>query len=326
MEEYVSLGEENDQKSGKVFNWETARYGKICYDKDVHDLRFVETEFPAIVFHDSLTSNETLSYEPTRPRYIFFTLLNLGKIGLQEWIRRIKVKPIRRLAERMRLVYIRDDGQEVFVSHTLRRLFGIRVPLVQEFILEFFSTCRIRDEIGLDVADTLCFQLGEDGFGAYWLGSKRLILDKGDLSDYWRFATGRKRGALISGGKFVARLVEHFRLLAEERLQGLTVIAPALPIIDMSELEGDAGGVAEDALVAPREDEVHSMREALHSQREVLNSMASDFSRFTTWTITSLARLMDMAVVPYMRYLESSVEYKRRTRQRTDDASTSTAP
>ncbi|GKC63451.1 hypothetical protein Tco_1096049 [Tanacetum coccineum] len=63
--------------------------------------------------------------------------------------------------------------------------------------------------MGLDVADTLCFQLGcirrrmtwrqfilalglhteqemaEVGFGAYWDGSDRLIPDKGDLRDYW---------------------------------------------------------------------------------------------------------------------------------------------
>ncbi|GJV28133.1 hypothetical protein Tco_1384581 [Tanacetum coccineum] len=33
--------------------------------KDVHDLRSVETKFPAIVLNDSLTSNETPSCEPT---------------------------------------------------------------------------------------------------------------------------------------------------------------------------------------------------------------------------------------------------------------------
>ncbi|GKA68404.1 putative reverse transcriptase domain-containing protein [Tanacetum coccineum] len=38
---------------------------KIWYDEDVHDLRSVETEFPAIVLNDSLTSNETPSCEPT---------------------------------------------------------------------------------------------------------------------------------------------------------------------------------------------------------------------------------------------------------------------
>ncbi|GKA98817.1 hypothetical protein Tco_0826754 [Tanacetum coccineum] len=59
------LEEEKAQKCGKVFNWETAKYGKIWYDEDVHDLKSVETEFPAIVFNDNLTSNETLFCEPT---------------------------------------------------------------------------------------------------------------------------------------------------------------------------------------------------------------------------------------------------------------------
>ncbi|GJR61979.1 reverse transcriptase domain-containing protein [Tanacetum coccineum] len=107
------------------------------------------------------------------------------------------------------IVFI-DDGQQVFVSHAWRRLFGIQAPLVREFILEFLSTCKMSDtEMGLDVADTLCFQLGgvrrrmtwrqfilalglhtkqeiaKAGFGAYWAGSGRLIPNKGDLRDYW---------------------------------------------------------------------------------------------------------------------------------------------
>ncbi|GKB39001.1 hypothetical protein Tco_0883943 [Tanacetum coccineum] len=64
MEEYIRLEEENARKYGKVFNWETAKYGRIWYDEDVHNLKSVENEFPAIVFNDSLTSNETLSCEP----------------------------------------------------------------------------------------------------------------------------------------------------------------------------------------------------------------------------------------------------------------------
>nr|GEY35597.1 hypothetical protein [Tanacetum cinerariifolium] len=85
--------------------------------------------------------------------------------------------------------------------------------------------------------------------------------------------------------------------------------------------EGDAGGVTKEVPVAPGggdedeempqamsplprtqgkmisklEEEVHGMREALWGQREVLDNMARDFSRFTTWTVTSLARLMDRA-------------------------------
>ncbi|GKE71880.1 hypothetical protein Tco_1529952, partial [Tanacetum coccineum] len=65
MEEYIRLEEEKAHRRGKVYNWETATYGKIWYDEDVHDLGSVETEFPAIVFNDMLTSEEALSCEPT---------------------------------------------------------------------------------------------------------------------------------------------------------------------------------------------------------------------------------------------------------------------
>ncbi|GJZ27051.1 hypothetical protein Tco_0571304 [Tanacetum coccineum] len=65
MKEYIRLEEEKANGRGKVYNWETATYGKIWYDKNVHDLRFVETSFPAIVFNDTLTSEVALSCEPT---------------------------------------------------------------------------------------------------------------------------------------------------------------------------------------------------------------------------------------------------------------------
>ncbi|GKG46960.1 hypothetical protein Tco_0504157, partial [Tanacetum coccineum] len=48
-----------------VYNWESATYGKIWDNEDVHDLRSVETEFPAIVFNDTLKSEATPLCEPT---------------------------------------------------------------------------------------------------------------------------------------------------------------------------------------------------------------------------------------------------------------------
>ncbi|GKF91524.1 hypothetical protein Tco_0275225, partial [Tanacetum coccineum] len=58
------------------------------------------------------------------------------------------------------------------------------------------------------------------------------------LARYLRlFTAGRKSKAHISGGQFVARLAEHFGLLTVEILQGLIIIAPALQVIDMAELE-----------------------------------------------------------------------------------------
>ncbi|GJR84584.1 hypothetical protein Tco_0155369 [Tanacetum coccineum] len=65
IEEYIRLEEEKARKCWKVFNWETAKYGKIWYDEDIHDLRSVETEFLAIAFNDGVSSEKTLSCEPT---------------------------------------------------------------------------------------------------------------------------------------------------------------------------------------------------------------------------------------------------------------------
>ncbi|GKG49291.1 hypothetical protein Tco_0515743, partial [Tanacetum coccineum] len=38
---------------------------KIMLEEDNHDLRSVETEFPAIAFNDGVSSEKTLSCEPT---------------------------------------------------------------------------------------------------------------------------------------------------------------------------------------------------------------------------------------------------------------------
>ncbi|GJS01110.1 hypothetical protein Tco_0317618 [Tanacetum coccineum] len=66
------------------------------------------------------------------------------------------------LGDRLSMVYAGDDGQALFTSHAWRRLFVVRPPLVREFMLELFSTFRMSDtEMGLDVTDTLCFQLGK---------------------------------------------------------------------------------------------------------------------------------------------------------------------
>ncbi|GJS51523.1 hypothetical protein Tco_0624885 [Tanacetum coccineum] len=53
MEEYIRLEEEKAHKRGKVFNWQTATYGKIRVDDDLHNLSSMEAEFPAIVINDA---------------------------------------------------------------------------------------------------------------------------------------------------------------------------------------------------------------------------------------------------------------------------------
>ncbi|GKF89588.1 hypothetical protein Tco_0263551 [Tanacetum coccineum] len=74
------------------------------------------------------------------------------------------------------------------------------------------------------------------------------------------------------------------------------------------------------------EEDVHEMRGALTKKYEVIDAMAYDFSRFSTWVVTSLARMMDRAGVAYVPYYETHVPYqRRRVRQSTGEASTSAA-
>ncbi|GKF32845.1 hypothetical protein Tco_0102643, partial [Tanacetum coccineum] len=49
MEEYVRLEEEKACKHGKVFDWQTATYGKIRVDDAFYDLRSMEAEFPTSI-------------------------------------------------------------------------------------------------------------------------------------------------------------------------------------------------------------------------------------------------------------------------------------
>ncbi|GJU97033.1 hypothetical protein Tco_1326304 [Tanacetum coccineum] len=65
LEEYVQYETEKALRNGKVYNLETTTYGKIKYVEDIDDLRFFETEFPAIVYEDALSLESGFSYEPT---------------------------------------------------------------------------------------------------------------------------------------------------------------------------------------------------------------------------------------------------------------------
>ncbi|GKC80087.1 hypothetical protein Tco_1130861, partial [Tanacetum coccineum] len=58
MEEYIRLEEEKARRHGCTFNWQTATFKKVKnYENEVdHPIDF-ETEFPAIVFDNTLQSS-----------------------------------------------------------------------------------------------------------------------------------------------------------------------------------------------------------------------------------------------------------------------------
>ncbi|GKA59885.1 hypothetical protein Tco_0759198 [Tanacetum coccineum] len=151
------------------------------------------------------------------------------------------------------------------------------------------------------------------------------------LARYLRlFAARRKSGALISRGQFVARLAEHFGLLRKERLRGLTVIAPALPVALGLERQSDAAvgvpGAAEDApavdegdqavpapVQAPQqllppppaagwtmpqrlgrhEEEVRGLRQDVRTLRGLVERSMPGQGRFFTWMISCMTQLME---------------------------------
>nr|GEX23280.1 hypothetical protein [Tanacetum cinerariifolium] len=124
-----------------------------------------------------------------------------------------------------------------------------------------------------------------------------------------RFASGRKRVALISRVQFVARMAKHFGLFTKERLQGLTAwvaLGPEKqPDVATSALEVAEGALDIDegaqVILAPvqesqppqaaaqgrtmperlarLEEEVYGLRGSVGEQRDVLDNMARDFSR-----------------------------------------------
>ncbi|GJW77792.1 hypothetical protein Tco_0139474 [Tanacetum coccineum] len=66
MEEYIRLEEVKAQRHDRTFNWQTSRFGKVKYYKDEDDyFTDFETEFPAVVFDNTLTSDIALPCEPT---------------------------------------------------------------------------------------------------------------------------------------------------------------------------------------------------------------------------------------------------------------------
>nr|GEW12416.1 integrase, catalytic region, zinc finger, CCHC-type, peptidase aspartic, catalytic [Tanacetum cinerariifolium] len=165
-----------------------------------HDhIRSIETEFPAIVFNDNLTSNEIPSCEPTVSSLndeIDFRILfdESGDEDYTIWLFHLEIKGTR---------YLRYEGLQYTDADIAD--FEMRDPMLR--LRHRLITCSI--------------------------------------------AGRSQHGTMISGGQFIARLAEHFGLLSKERLQGLMVIVRDLLVIDMAKQEGDAEGVAKEALVAP---------------------------------------------------------------------------
>ncbi|GJT12247.1 hypothetical protein Tco_0859289 [Tanacetum coccineum] len=168
--------------------------------------------------------------------------------------------------------------------------------------------------------------MAEDEFGAYWLGSERVIPDKGDLSDYWveissgrdflrgtkRYAEGRKSGARLSGGYFIGRLAHHFSLVSDDGLRGF-VVTGVIQLVVYGELVklnicreiGDEWAWRLGRL----EEEMEGLRQDVRSLRGLWESRYdSDQDRFSTWMISCMTQLMEATGRTYQDLAEEIVE------------------
>nr|GEU86603.1 hypothetical protein [Tanacetum cinerariifolium] len=147
-------------------------------------------------------------------------------------------------------------GYTVDIMHgfeqRIEMIFGRSVNQVH--VLDF---ARLTDEMRGTLPNRFAEEMTEDGFEAYWLGSMRVIPDKGILGiiglrfyQTWIFwgrlplmntsetlhAEGRNSGSRLSRGYFIGHLAAHFGLISDEGLKGLSVITSELPMIDLHEL------------------------------------------------------------------------------------------
>nr|GEX61513.1 hypothetical protein [Tanacetum cinerariifolium] len=141
------------------------------------------------------------------------------------------------------------------------------------------------------------------------------------------------------GDTSFGRLAAHFGLVSDEGLMGLTIISRKPSLIDMDKLvklnicarlsdtwawvasgpeSTHVGTLATPAAsltktIAQRlsrlEEEVYSLRGDMGEQRGVLYSMAYDFSRFSTWTVTSLSHMIYQSEVRYTSYSDFQIPY-----------------
>ncbi|GKD44773.1 hypothetical protein Tco_1269418 [Tanacetum coccineum] len=157
------------------------------------------------------------------------------------------------------------------------------------------------------------------------------------LARYLRlFSTGRKSGAHVSGGQFVARLTEHFVLLTAKILGGLTVIAPELLIIGpkrqpdavarapaVAVEDTPAADEGDQAIPAPvqapqqppppppaatgtmpqrLEEEVQRLRRDVVSLRRLVERSMIGQGRFSTWMMSCMTQLMDASGLTYQAF------------------------
>ncbi|GKE24716.1 hypothetical protein Tco_1436228 [Tanacetum coccineum] len=205
------------------------------------------------------------------------------------------------LAVRLRMVYDGGDGQQTFVSHAWRRLFGIRGGVRRSMTWRQFILA-----LGLHSEE----EMAQAGGGPLLCSHQRPCNEAMPQDDcmhhFWpwsgaeeghRHAKRRKSRARLSRGYFIGRLAKHFGLADEdapyaaEGAQADPTPAQAPPPPPPPRTPSQR--------IARLEEEMHEIRGALDGQRKVIDTIAGDLSRFTAWAADGISHLLDAAGASY---------------------------
>nr|GEV55860.1 hypothetical protein [Tanacetum cinerariifolium] len=308
MEEYIRLEDEKAQKRGKVFEWETSKYGKIWYDEDVHNLKSVETEFPDIVFNDNLSSNETLYCEPANlyvPSGISFD---------PKWY--YKDGDYTRMLRRPRYEGLQyTDAHIVNFEMRLARIYKREVHRVQVFDFEGLPNLMVeglRCRMLMEHRDAQGQRMDVDSVNVPYLLARYLRL----------FASGRNQGDMMSEEIPIIDMAELGRLQLCMELDDTWAWVALGP-----ERQSDAAAGAPEAAKPARtmaqrlarvEEDVHETHRALGEQKEILDILsirrihAHDTAYSTDWPVFRYF-LQDLAAkksTKLVKYQSSEILYE----------------
>nr|GEX14705.1 putative reverse transcriptase domain-containing protein [Tanacetum cinerariifolium] len=111
MEQYIKLQAEKAPRLGRMFNWETATYGKsYCNDLDIF-IDF-EADYLAIVYNDALTSNENFPSKPPVKIRSFLGLAGYYRRFIENFSK--IAKPLTQLTQKNKAYVWRDKQEEAF--------------------------------------------------------------------------------------------------------------------------------------------------------------------------------------------------------------------
>nr|GEW96926.1 retrovirus-related Pol polyprotein from transposon TNT 1-94 [Tanacetum cinerariifolium] len=234
IEEYARLEEEKARKRRKVFNWKTAKYGKI-WDLYVS----FGISFNSKWYYKDGDFTRVLR----RPRRSMTWRQFILALGLHTTEEMAEERFRAYWSGRERVIPDKGDLSDYLVEISSGRDFLRGAPSYTYIIDLVWRLCHKlisynisgRGQVPKKVTATDLFYLRSMDRGAtnfpYLLAQY-----------YFRHIKGRNKGARLSGGHFIGHLSHHFGLVINDGLRGLSVITRNIPLIDM---------VNEDALADP---------------------------------------------------------------------------